>query len=202
LYVSAGSSRVASTIGGFSVSPRSSHSVLVQSPRRLGAWTPGPGQFRALHTFDAKGRPVFNTQGLISLCPGGSTSRQPLWSLTAQSEYVHPVRDNLDGFLRGLLNYYPENERVEPDLTVPSYTLVNVYAGLRAHDGAWEISLFARNLFNTFRATDISPLDAGAPLSNPLADFPSLIHPTGYFETLTTAPREVGINLHYAWGSR
>jgi iron complex outermembrane receptor protein len=128
------------------------------------------------NTFDANGRPVFNTQGLISLYPGGSTSHQPLWSLTAQSEYVHPVRDNLDGFLRGLLNYYPENKRVEPDLTVPSYAPVNVYAGLRAHDGAWEISLFARNVSNT----DISPLDAGAPL----------------------APREVGINLHYAWGSR
>jgi iron complex outermembrane receptor protein len=154
------------------------------------------------NTFGADGRPVFNANGLISLCPGGSTSRQPLWSLTAQTEYVHPIGDDVDGFVRGLLNYYPENKRVEPDFKVPSYALVNVYAGVRSHDGAWEVSLFARNVFNTFRATDISPLDAGAPLSNPLADFPGLIHPTGYYETLTTMPREVGVNLHYAWGSR
>jgi hypothetical protein len=32
--------------------------------------------------------------------------------------------------------------------------------------------------------------------------FPDLIHPTGYFQTTLTPLREVGVNVHYAWGSR
>jgi iron complex outermembrane receptor protein len=151
---------------------------------------------------DAAGNPVFNTLGLISLCPGGTASRDPFWNATFQSEYTHPVRDNADGFIRVLATYYPENKnRAEPDFTVPNYALVNLYAGVRSHDGAWELSVFARNLLNKAVATDIS--SAMTNLNNSLnVAFPQLIHPTGYFQTITTAPREVGINLHYAWGSR
>jgi iron complex outermembrane receptor protein len=146
--------------------------------------------------------PTFNTGNLISLCPGGSASRLPFWNATFQSEYSHPVRENADGFLRVLATYYPENKnRAEPNFTVPNYATLNMYAGVRSHDGAWEASVFARNLLNTAVATDIS----GAPtnLNNSLnVAFASINHPTGYFQTITTPGREVGINVHYAFGSR
>lgn len=32
--------------------------------------------------------------------------------------------------------------------------------------------------------------------------FPNFIHPSGYFQTTTTSPREIGINVHYAFGPR
>jgi hypothetical protein len=32
--------------------------------------------------------------------------------------------------------------------------------------------------------------------------FPKLIHPSGYAQAVQTAPREVGVNVHYSWGSR
>jgi iron complex outermembrane receptor protein len=151
---------------------------------------------------DTSGNPVYNTGGLISLCPGGSASRLPLWNATFQSEYVHPVSDKADGFLRVLATYYPENKnRAEPNFTVDNYSLLNLYAGVRSHDGAWEVSLFARNALNVARATDISSVAAN--LNTSLSQFfPSLIHPSGYFQTSTTPPREVGINVHYAFGSR
>jgi iron complex outermembrane receptor protein len=147
-------------------------------------------------------QPVFNTGNLISLCPGGSSSRLPLWNMTLQSEYTHPVVEGaMDGFIRALATYYPENKYAEPGLTVTNYALLNFYAGVRSHDGAWEASVFVRNALNKAVATDISPAEAN--LNGSLTQsFASLIHPTGYFETLTTNPREVGVNVHYAWGSR
>jgi iron complex outermembrane receptor protein len=151
---------------------------------------------------DASGKPVFNTGNLISLCPGGSASRLPFWNATFQSEYTHPVRENADGFLRVLATYYPENkDRVEPDFIVPGYAMLNLYAGVRSHDGAWEASIFARNLLNKAVATDVSPVEAN--LNTSLSQFfPNLIRPSGYFQTTTTAAREIGVNVHYAFGSR
>jgi iron complex outermembrane receptor protein len=163
------------------------------------------------NTFDAAGNPTFNTVdpvtglALISFCPGnGSASRLPYWNATFTSEYVHPVRDELDGFFRILASYYPENKnRVEPNFTVPNYSLVNLYLGVRSHDGAWEASIFARNAFN-----NETTLDHGQGANNQNgalnAAFPYLIHPagTGYFSVQTTPRREVGVNVHYAFGSR
>jgi iron complex outermembrane receptor protein len=149
----------------------------------------------------ANGEPIYNTGGLISLCPGGSTSQLPLWNATLQSEYVHPVRDNVDGFIRALFTYYPENKRVEPDFTVDSYGLLSLYAGARSHDGAWEVSVFARNALQAKRATDIQQVQES--LNTSLGQsFSQLIRPSGYYSTTFTPPREVGVNVHYAWGSR
>jgi iron complex outermembrane receptor protein len=136
---------------------------------------------------------------LIALCPGGSVTRTPLWNATLQSEYARPVADRVDGFVRGLVTYYPKNSRAEPAFLVDSYSLVNLYAGLRAHDGAWELSLFARNAFGAERLLDrgVQAETVGA-LSPFFTD-----RSTGFYQVAaTTARREVGINLHYAWGSR
>jgi iron complex outermembrane receptor protein len=146
------------------------------------------------------GVPVSATN-LISFCPGGSASRLPLWNATFTSEYDHPVTDTMDGFVRLLASYYPENKnRAEPDFTVDNYSLVNFYLGVRSHDGAWEASIYTKNAFNAQRATDVqAQLNLNTPLSTA---FPSLIHDSGYATTLQTPRREVGVNIHYAFGSR
>jgi iron complex outermembrane receptor protein len=145
---------------------------------------------------------ALSATNLISLCSGGSSSRLPYWNMSLQSEYARPVRDDMDGFLRVLATIYPENkDRAEPNFTVPNYSLLNLYAGVRSHDGAWEASVFVRNALNVVRTLDRSPVETDLNGSLGTA-FPQLIHPTGYFETTTNTPREVGINIHYAWGSR
>jgi iron complex outermembrane receptor protein len=137
---------------------------------------------------------TYNTDGVISMCPGGSVSRNPLWNASLQTEYVRPVADAVDGFVRGLFTYYPENNRIEPGsgFVAPSYTLANLYAGVRSQDGAWELSLFARNLFNKTATLDLAstPLLLGTLTS-------------GYSQVLQmTPPREIGVHLRYAFGSR
>jgi iron complex outermembrane receptor protein len=144
------------------------------------------------------------TSGVISFCSGGSPSLLPLWSLSAQSEYVHPVTDAYDGFLRGQLTYYPENKYVEPGsgFAASSYGLVNLFAGVRSHDGAWEVSVFARNLTYTKTTLDLSPNQAN--LGGAFQFFPQLAAVQSGYYTVNgyTPPREVGVNVHYAWGSR
>jgi iron complex outermembrane receptor protein len=144
---------------------------------------------------------TLNATDLVSLCPGGSSSQLPLWNASLQSEYTRPVADNMDGFLRGLFTYYPENKRQEPGLTVDNYGLLNLYAGMRSHDGAWEVSIFARNALNTRKATDISPVQENL-TAQLTGAYNSLIQPSGYFQTSMTPPREVGVSFHYALGSR
>jgi iron complex outermembrane receptor protein len=150
------------------------------------------------------GEPVFNRAGLISLCPGGSVSRDPLWSATFQAEYARQISGDMDAFVRGLMTYYAKSEnRMEPNFTVEDYALVNLYAGLRSEDGAWEVSAFARNLFGVDRTLDRSPVayDANGSLGQ---SFAQLIPAggSGYFGTLVTPRREVGVSVRYAWGSR
>jgi iron complex outermembrane receptor protein len=160
------------------------------------------------NTFNALGQPTYNYQGVISTCPGGSASRLPYWNATLTSEYVHPVMDDVDGFVRGLFSYYPKNEnRMEPGLTVDNYGLLNLYAGLRSHDGAWEVSVFAKNALNNETLLDRSPVAAslnGLIVDAPVVGFApgSLPSTSGYYTTQVTPPREIGVNVRYAWGTR
>ncbi|CAN7376559.1 TonB-dependent receptor [Phenylobacterium sp. LjRoot219] len=136
----------------------------------------------------------------VRLCPSsGSTSRDPLWTLTMTSEYARPVHDNIDGFVRGLFNYYPENNRRSTALVIDDYSLLNLYAGVRSQDGAWEVSLFAKNAFKT---DEVTSLDANAFTVSGAGTPGTLTNSTGYFGTTFTPRREVGVNVRYAFGSR
>lgn len=150
------------------------------------------------------GAPVFNTAGLISLCPGGSSSRDPKWSATVQGEFRQPISAGKNVFLRALVTYNPDNKnRVQPNFTVDQYALVNLFGGIRSDDGAWEASLYVRNLFGVERTLDRSPVayDANGSLG---LSFPQLIPAggSGYYATLATPRREFGLSVRYAWGSR
>jgi iron complex outermembrane receptor protein len=137
---------------------------------------------------------------LIALCPGGTVSRNPVWNASLQTEYTHPVTEAANGFLRALWTYYPENKYAEPGFVVPSYSLVNFYAGLRSHDGAWEVSLFARNVFENQTLLDrATQTQTFSPIGNFFAS-----HNVSNYVTVNgyTPRREVGVNVHYAWGSR
>jgi iron complex outermembrane receptor protein len=135
----------------------------------------------------------------IALCnSNGAVTKNPYWTGTITSEYTHPITDSMNGFLRGLLTYNPQNARQSQGLVVPGYSLANFYAGLRSADGAWELSLFAKNAFATKETTsrDFAAQDLQGML--PAAQYGS----SGYFVTAITPRREVGVNVHYAFGAR
>lgn len=137
----------------------------------------------------------------VAFCQSsGSVSQNPLWNASLQTEYVHPLRDNVEGFVRGLVSYYPENNRQTAALVIDAYSNVNLYAGVRAEDGAWELAVFAKNAFDVDKVLDlgVDPLRTG-PVE---AFFGTQTGPSGYRTARATPEREIGVNLRYAFGSR
>jgi len=125
----------------------------------------------------------------------------PLFNATAQTEYSQPVIGDTQGFARALVTYYgnSENDPTNPYDNVTAYALGNVYLGLRSPKGGWEASVYAKNITNTLRVLTRS----GAPLTtnyNILAT--GVVGNTTYNGITTTAPREFGINVQYAFGSK
>lgn len=128
-----------------------------------------------------------------------SISRTPLWNLTAQSEYATPVSASVDGFVRGNFNYYPDNPNASQGVVIDTYSLLNMYLGLRAANNGWEVSLFANNLLNTKQVLSINsvaPVSSGSPINF----FPQ--GAAGYNQISYTPRREFGLAVRFAFGSR
>lgn len=125
-----------------------------------------------------------------------SVSREPKWTGTLQTEYWRPLAGQ-EAYVRGLLSYYPENSRRDVSYTVPNYGLLNVFAGLRSPDGAWDVNVFARNLTDTKVQTSRDP-----DYTTPAGGVTSFFGQSGYRWVSYTPPREVGVSLRYAFGIR
>lgn len=126
----------------------------------------------------------------------------PDWTGTLQAEYKLPVSPRMDVFGRALYSYYTSNES-DPNNSydnVDSYGLLNVYAGLRSNDGAWEVSLFARNVTDTAEVLNAGNSAAATPYTTTTGVGTSLAGP--YSTVSYTPPREFGLSLRYAFGSR
>ena len=134
------------------------------------------------------------------------SSFQSPFTATAQAEYKMPVSDDMEVFARGLFSYYGASQS-DPAQTfddVGAYGLLNLFGGLRASDGAWELNVFARNVFNTVRATRFtSPQATSYQELNPATRTTTGKSFTSTYSQVTTnQPREVGVNLRIAVGSR
>lgn len=136
------------------------------------------------------------------------------FSAAVTSEYNFPVSGKLDAYVRGLLSF---NGKSEGDPTnafddVGAYGLLNLFTGIRDPDGMWDISIFAKNLFDTTKVlnrtdpffTGYQQLGFGGIVNGR----PVFTGPTAatYTSTYTggslTPPREFGLNVRFALGSR
>jgi iron complex outermembrane receptor protein len=134
------------------------------------------------------------------------SSFQPPFSTTIQSEYTMPIGESFEGYVRGLVNF---NGKSQGDPTnvfddVSDYALFNLFAGVRAQDKGWEVTVYAKNLFNTTKVlTRTDPLSTSyQQLTLPtFSAVPTTITST-YTGITTTAPQEFGVTLRVALGSR
>ncbi len=135
---------------------------------------------------------------------------QAPFSATVQSEYSFPVIQGGNAYVRGLLTYYGKSKGDPTNAydDVSDYALVNLFAGLRADDGAWEIGLYAKNVFNTTETlTRTTPLytayqQLGLTPTGVSRTTTAATYTSTYTGVTTTIPREFGINVRYAFGSR
>ncbi len=140
-----------------------------------------------------------NAGVLVARCRSSqSIARVPRWNLTAQSEYSAPISNAVDGFIRGNFNYYPENPNAGVGV-IDNYSLLNLFAGVRSSDNAWEVSLFANNILNTQQVLAINPV---APVSSGNAAAVFSRPASGYQSIAYTPRREFGLQVRYAFGSR
>lgn len=130
---------------------------------------------------------------------------QAPFSTTITSEYDFPVSDKVDAYLRGLLSF---NGKSQTDPTniyddVGAYGLFNMFAGIRDPKGAWEVSLFAKNLFDTTKTLSrTNPLSTSYLIPTGATSTVASTYTSTYTRVTSTAPREFGINVRYAFGSR
>jgi iron complex outermembrane receptor protein len=80
---------------------------------------------------------------------GDRTPYVPKWAVSAAAEYVHPITDTLDGYVRFDLQHvglrYTE---FNPALGIamPSYEIANVHFGIDAE--SWAIAMFVKNIWD------------------------------------------------------
>jgi len=139
----------------------------------------------------------------INLCPlvkGTVLNTQAPFQASFNGGYEMPISDSLGGYFRFNVNYQGKNPNFGNYKTgttfksTPSYAIVDLFAGLNGGDGAWELGLYAKNVFDkqveiarTATINSIYPLYQAVP---------------GYDVVRTSRPREVGVSVRYALGSR
>jgi iron complex outermembrane receptor protein len=139
------------------------------------------------------------------------------FSATLQGEYSLPVMENSEAYLRGFVNYQGKslNDPANSVDDIKAYALANLYLGVRDPGGSWDITLFAKNLFNTEIVTSRSQSPstvsytqlacrAGVPgcPTTPSSVTYGQVATSTYRAISMTAPREFGITARFAIGSR
>jgi iron complex outermembrane receptor protein len=130
----------------------------------------------------------------MNTCPAhGRLAGEPNWGVSATSEYSIPL-GGFDGFARALYNFNSgrANDFIANSANdTSSYGIFNIYLGVR-DTKAWEVSVWAKNLFDKKAAIDISGQQAFVD-----GDAAHTTILSGY-ETVQTIPRrELGITGKY-----
>ncbi|KPH58080.1 TonB-dependent receptor [Novosphingobium sp. ST904] len=150
----------------------------------------------------------------VAVCPGGGQSAtfQPQWTGVLRAEYNQPVGHDMDAYVRGLLSWRGKS-KTDPNNRfddVGAYGLFNLYGGLRAADGGWEVTVYAKNLFDTNKLLtqdDLAQFTAVtdvylAPPTFSVTGIGSTVYNSRYTGVTVTAPREFGVTFRVAFGSR
>ncbi len=134
------------------------------------------------------------------------SSFQPPLSATLQTEYGAPVTDGTDAYIRGLASYFGKSQSDPSNIydNVKQYVMVNLFVGIRDPKGNWEISLFAKNLFDTVRVLSrTDPLSSTYQVLQPptFRSAAAVTTTSTYTGITTTPPREFGLNARFSFGS-
>lgn len=148
----------------------------------------------------------------VSQCQfSGRASFVPEWTANLQTDATFELTPRFDGFVRALATYSPDNDQNPGNAfdDVDGYALVNLYTGLRAPDGSWEISLYANNVFDervvlnsgsSPQTTNLTTLrfgPGGSVIGTTASSFSA-----PYYSVNALPEREVGIALRIGFGSR
>ncbi len=112
----------------------------------------------------------------------------PNWVGLLRSEYTFPLFSG-EAYVRGLYNYYGEQDNLDGRYEADAYGVLDLYLGLRDESAQWEVSLWAKNVLDKE-----TRLERGEPQTGYGA------FPTGYYAVSYVPQREVGLTLRYLFG--
>ena len=108
---------------------------------------------------------------------------------------------SVDGYFRFNLNYKGKN----PNYTnfpvgstfksTPSYAILDLFAGVAGEEGMWDVGVYAKNVFD--KQVELGRV---AVLNNIYSSYTAAAG--GYDQVRVSLPREIGVSLRYAFGSR
>ena len=139
----------------------------------------------------------------INLCasPKGQVlNTQAPFQATINGSYEIPVSDSFGGYFRFNVNYRGNNPNFgnfrsgTAFKSTPSYAIVDLFAGVTGNDSAWDLGFYAKNVFDKqVELARVATINSIYFLyqANP-----------GYDVVRTSRPRELGVTLRYAFGSR
>ncbi len=144
----------------------------------------------------------------MNFCPsvkGEVLNQSPPFQATVNGSYSVPLSGSLEGYFRFNASYRGENPNFrnfgKPDATgkivyrkTPAYAIVDLFAGLTGNQGGWDLGVYAKNVFDKQVELNRSAVTNSV--------FPLFAAPAGYDTVFTSRPREIGVTLRYAFGSR
>lgn len=127
----------------------------------------------------------------VSYCvSSGRLAEAPDFSLTANTEIRFPM-GNVTPFVRALFTHRPGFFSDQVNFQYESRQLLNLFVGVRGADDKWSIDVFARNLLNQSKITNISLGNAT------IAAAVSGSFNSGYRLVNVTNPREFGVTAAF-----
>ncbi|MDG5496194.1 TonB-dependent receptor [Niveispirillum sp. BGYR6] len=140
-------------------------------------------------TPDAEGVPRVQQGRYVSQCVSNSALGQlPKFSATLGSNYEFPL-GSYTGFARGLVSYQSKAYFPQTAWTQRTQTLADLYLGFRAPSESWELTAYAKNLFDN----EQQDTEGGQAFS--------VGRDTGFHVGSVLKGRELGLTLRYRFGS-
>ncbi len=140
----------------------------------------------------------------INFCPsakGQVLNQSAPFQATINGGYTVPF-GGAEGYLRFNVNYQGKNPNFGNFPTagvfksVPSYAIVDLFAGVAQEKGLWNLGVYAKNVFD--KRVELGRV---TPVNNIYSTY--AVAPGGYDQILrTSVPREIGVTLRFAFGSR
>jgi iron complex outermembrane recepter protein len=130
----------------------------------------------------------------IYTCAGGPSSYLPRWKVALHGDFTKPIDAHKDGYIRvqGTINPGSIYYSALPYNTQRPYSTFNLFFGVKAHDGRWDLSAFFKNLFD--KQTALAAYGGNIPTATAGSA-------NSAYNLLTMSPpRQIGLSLRVAVG--
>lgn len=98
----------------------------------------------------------FTPQGVVQSFVGESFPYAPFWQANGSADYTTDIGNNLSAFVGGNISYQGKSNGQLGKASVydiPAFTLVDLRAGFSTAGGAYRLTFWGANVFNTFNVT-------------------------------------------------